>query len=77
MHDVITMANPGLNPRFVESEGSKWTTSKEPSKILSCILIKHFKSILITGARQTGKTKMTKELFPDKKYVLIDDPFIP
>ena len=37
---------------------------------------KTFKSILITGARQTGKTKMIKELFPDKKYVLIDDPFI-
>ena len=35
-----------------------------------------FKSILVTGARQTGKTKMIKELFPDKKYVLIDDPFI-
>ena len=37
---------------------------------------KTFKSILITGARQTGKTKLIKELFPDKKYVLIDDPFI-
>ena len=37
---------------------------------------KTFKSILITGARQTGKTKMIKELFPDKKYVLLDDPFI-
>ena len=35
-----------------------------------------FKSILITGARQTGKTKMIKELFPEKKYVLIDDPFV-
>jgi len=35
---------------------------------------KTFKSILVTGARQTGKTKMIKELFPDKKYVLIDDP---
>ena len=37
---------------------------------------KTFKSILITGARQTGKTKMIKELFPEKKYVLIDDPFV-
>ena len=37
---------------------------------------KTFKSILITGARQTGKTKMIKKLFPDKKYVLIDDLFI-
>ena len=37
---------------------------------------KTFKSVLITGARQTGKSRMIKELFPDKKYVAIDDPFI-
>ena len=37
---------------------------------------KTFKCILITGARQTGKTEMIKKLFPDKKYVPIDDPFI-
>lgn len=37
---------------------------------------KTFKSILITGARQTGKTEMIRHLFPDKKYVLIDDPFV-
>ena len=37
---------------------------------------KTFKSTLITGARQTGKTEMIRNLFPDKKYVLIDDPFI-
>ncbi|MBQ7370750.1 MAG: ATP-binding protein [Blautia sp.] len=37
---------------------------------------KTFKSILITGARQTGKTEMIKHLFPEKKYVLIDDPFV-
>ena len=37
---------------------------------------KTFKSILVTGARQTGKTEMIKKLFPDKKYVLIDDPFV-
>ena len=35
-----------------------------------------FKGVLITGARQTGKTRMIKALFPDKKYVLIDDPFV-
>ena len=39
-------------------------------------LDKSFKGILITGARQTGKTSMIKNLFPDKKYVLIDDPFV-
>ena len=35
-----------------------------------------FKGILVTGARQTGKTEMIRHLFPDKQYVLIDDPFI-
>ena len=35
-----------------------------------------FKAVLITGARQTGKTKMIQQLFPDRKYVLLDDPFI-
>jgi len=39
-------------------------------------LDKSFKGILITGARQTGKTSMIRNLFPDKKYVLIDDPFV-
>ena len=39
-------------------------------------LDKTFKGILITGARQTGKTSMIKTLFPEKKYVLIDDPFV-
>lgn len=34
------------------------------------------KAVLITGARQTGKTKMIRQLFPNKKYVLLDDPFI-
>ena len=35
-----------------------------------------FKGVLITGARQTGKTEMIKRLFPDRKYVLMDDPFV-
>ena len=37
---------------------------------------KTFKCVLVTGARQTGKSTMLKALFPDKKYVPIDDPFI-
>lgn len=37
---------------------------------------KTFKSVLITGARQTGKSTLLKHLFPDKKYVAIDDPFV-
>ena len=37
---------------------------------------KTFKCILITGARQTGKSTMIKRLFSDKKYISFDDPFI-
>ena len=37
---------------------------------------KTFKGILITGARQTGKTEMIRKLFRDKKYVLLDDPWV-
>ncbi len=37
---------------------------------------KTYKCILITGARQTGKSTMLTKLFPDKKYVSFDDPFI-
>ena len=35
-----------------------------------------FKAVLLTGARQTGKTEMIKRLFPGRKYVSLDDPFI-
>ena len=35
-----------------------------------------FKSILVTGARQTGKSTVLQKLFPEKKYVPVDDPFI-
>ena len=35
-----------------------------------------FKCVLVTGVRQTGKSTMLKKLFPDKKYVSLDDPFI-
>ena len=37
---------------------------------------KTFKSVLLTGARQTGKSTMLKRLFPAYKYVPLDDPFI-
>lgn len=37
---------------------------------------KSFKAVVITGARQTGKSTLLKHLFPEKKYVPIDDPFI-
>ena len=37
---------------------------------------KTFKCILVAGVRQTGKSTMLKKLFPDKRYVSFDDPFI-
>ena len=35
-----------------------------------------FKAVLVTGARQTGKSTILKRMFPDKKYVTFDDPFL-
>lgn len=37
---------------------------------------KNFKTVLVTGARQTGKSTMLKKVLPDKRYVTFDDPFI-
>ena len=37
---------------------------------------KTFKNILVTGAWQTGKSTVLQKLFPEKKYVPVDDPFI-
>lgn len=37
---------------------------------------KTFKCVLLTGARQTGKSTMLKRIFPSYKYVPLDDPFI-
>ena len=41
-----------------------------------CSAEKAFKAVLLTGARQTGKSTMLRKLFPDRKYVTFDDPFI-
>ncbi len=35
-----------------------------------------FKTVLITGARQTGKSTVVKELFPDRKSISFDDQFL-
>ena len=37
---------------------------------------KNFKAVLITGARQAGKSTLLKKLFPNRKYITFDDPFI-
>ena len=35
-----------------------------------------FKAVLVTGSRQVGKSTMLKKVFPDRKYVSLDDPFL-
>ena len=35
-----------------------------------------FKSLLVTGARQTGKSTLLQSMFPDMRYVAFDDEFI-
>ncbi len=37
---------------------------------------KSFKAILVTGARQTGKSTMLSQLFSELPYVTFDDPFL-
>ena len=39
-------------------------------------VIKNYKSVLITGSRQVGKTTLLKNIFPDYKYVSLDDLFL-
>lgn len=36
----------------------------------------HYKAILVTGARQVGKSTMLKRVFGDCRYVTLDDPFL-
>lgn len=35
---------------------------------------KHGRIIVLTGARQTGKTTLVKHVFPDYEYISLDDP---
>ena len=37
-------------------------------------LAKHFPAVVLTGARQTGKTTLLRECFPDHTYVSLDLP---
>ncbi|MBQ9772036.1 MAG: ATP-binding protein [Lentisphaeria bacterium] len=37
---------------------------------------RNYKSVLITGCRQVGKSTLLKKIFPDYKYVSLDDPFL-
>ena len=37
---------------------------------------KSFKAVLVTGARQVGKSTLLKTQFPNYRYVTLDDPFL-
>lgn len=37
---------------------------------------KTYKAMLVTGARQVGKSTLLKKVFPGRKYVSLDDPFM-
>ena len=37
---------------------------------------KSYKAVLVTGARQVGKSTLLKTMFPDRKYISLDDPFL-
>jgi len=38
--------------------------------------VQTFKAVLLTGPRQVGKSTLLKKLFPDRKYISLDDPFL-
>ena len=35
-----------------------------------------FKAVLVTGPRQVGKSTLLQNLFPDRRYISLDDPFL-
>ncbi len=39
-------------------------------------LVRTSKAVLVTGARQVGKSTLLRERFPDRRYVTLDDPFL-
>ena len=43
---------------------------------LTAETLKTFKCVLVTGARQTGKSTMLQRIFPDLNYVTLDDDFV-
>lgn len=52
----------------------KYITRKIETELLNSI--KDFPVLILTGARQTGKSTLLKHLFPDYKYVTLDYPNI-
>lgn len=62
------------NSGFYNGVIMKYIERSISEKILKAI--RNYKSILITGSRQVGKSTLLKKMFPDYKYVSLDDPFL-
>ena len=39
-------------------------------------MFNQYKAVLVTGARQVGKSTMLRQVFPDQAYVSLDDPWM-
>ncbi len=51
-----------------------WITRKYEKTLK--VLISQFPAVVITGARQVGKTALVRHIFPDCGYVSLDIPSV-
>jgi predicted AAA+ superfamily ATPase len=62
-----------LKPNLTEMAMTYITRSMEA---LVQTLLRSYKALLITGPRQVGKSTLLKQLFPERRYITLDDPFL-
>lgn len=77
MHIILyNMTNRELDSKLADMFGGfmEYIDRSIENRILNAE--ETFKAVLLTGARQTGKSTVLKKLFPRKKYVTFDDPFM-
>ena len=39
-------------------------------------MLRQSSTVLVTGARQVGKSTLLRHLFPERRYLSLDDPFL-
>lgn len=71
-YDMI-LINLELKSNFAENHMEYVKRSIEEKLMKSS---QTFKAVLVTGPRQVGKSTLLKQLFPDRKYITLDDPFL-
>ena len=71
---MYIMKNIETNSRFYKGFIMKYIERALEKKLLKTI--KNYKSILVTGSRQVGKSTLLKKIFPNYKYISLDDPFL-